>query len=128
MTHEKINDSNKLIAEFMGHTDVVIGTHYNEKRYPSGTAVWSKKDHETYYHDYNISWDWLMPVVEKILNDNTSCCSYGAPHYFSEQEEWRFTMLDDQLNDQQGEGDTMIDSTYKTVVKFITWYNKNQKL
>ena len=72
---------------------------------------------------YDTSWDWLMPVVEKILKDNMSCCNYGAPHYCSGQEGWYFIILDDQKNCQQAEGESMLEATYKAVVEFIKEYN-----
>lgn len=53
-----MND-NKLIAEFMGHEPIVRGddVYYelNEIRLTSADDL-----------RYHTSWDWLMPVIEKI--------------------------------------------------------------
>jgi len=50
MTHTEIIEGNKLIAKFMGKDDKhrFLFDHLNTKAL------------------YHISWDWLMPVVEKI--------------------------------------------------------------
>ena len=45
---------NKLIAEFMGVDQVDIDYAFNEH----GQLK------------YHLSWDWLMPVIHKILQDN----------------------------------------------------------
>jgi len=91
MTQEEIFEGNKLIAEFMGwrycEKDLIwISTVSGEKENASVFSGWIKKDinyikgvpiivvnrnkgvidfnRKLLYHS---SWDWLMPVVEKIL-------------------------------------------------------------
>ena len=53
---------NQLIAEFMElETEIFSGIlHYYHREYDSGS--WYKLDELS----YNDSWDWLMPVIEKI--------------------------------------------------------------
>ena len=72
-----MNTRNKLIAEFMGarHTTFRGGikgmTFWSEidgeprtGRFPDGsTNIFADKDAR--YHE---SWDWLMPVIEKVMN------------------------------------------------------------
>ncbi len=56
---------NKLIAEFMELPTEVFNTgllNYYHREDNSGTWY---EEHEL---SYNVSWDWLMPVVEKIEN------------------------------------------------------------
>jgi len=43
-----MEQNNKLIAEFMG-----VGKHYEEQS-------------SNMFNQYHLSWDWLMPVIEKI--------------------------------------------------------------
>jgi hypothetical protein len=74
-------ENNKLIAEFMEYPD--LGT---------------KGDFS--YLKYHTSWDWLMPVVEKILKKE------GGPQYICIS-----------ANDS-------IHQLYKAVVEFIKQYNK----
>jgi hypothetical protein len=97
----KLNNmnSNKLIAEFMGVED-----HQWMGEYVTP--------------NYNTSWDWLMPVVEKIegLRDKNGNA-------------YRFTidMCNAQIEETNIEilgGAFKIDTTYKAVVQFINQYNK----
>jgi hypothetical protein len=81
MTKEEIIEGNKLIAEFMypeakkeyemGEIDISDGI------YKKMCLVMNDFNHMSYH----TSWDWLMPVVEKIENlgyivkISTKCCS-----------------------------------------------------
>ena len=59
-----MND-NKLIAEFMGLPTEVFKSgkvNYYFREFNSGSWY---EEHEL---SYNVSWDWLMPVVEKIMD------------------------------------------------------------
>ena len=89
---------NKLIAEFMGmqHTD--IGWYDNEESLKLKDNTFDKLNFHT-------SWDWLMPVVEKIedyLSDNI-----GVVGYF-----------DECLSSND------LDTRYQAVVEFIKQLNK----
>jgi len=58
-------ENNKLIAEFMELPTEVSKAgllNYYHREYNSGTWY---EEHEL---SYNVSWDWLMPVVEKIYS------------------------------------------------------------
>src|SRR5688500_4790362 len=79
---EEIQEKNKLIAEFMGVIDVLKMFGYNDGfayRFdkPIGSAldydeygdVFLSKEEDTWEVDsmeFHSSWDWIMPVVEKI--------------------------------------------------------------
>ena len=89
---------NKLIAEFMGLTN-----HYNDnsimlRETPEGNVVV-----HVYDLDYDSSWDWLMPVVEKVIS-----------------KDYEF-MVFEELKLQLWRVD--IDAVYKAVVEFIKEYN-----
>ena len=60
-----MND-NKLIAEFMGLSIKEGVCYYTDvdDMFPMGIEV------EEPYLPYHTSWDWLMPVVEKIGDEN----------------------------------------------------------
>ena len=104
---------NKLIAEFMG----AVGTpKYNPTEwdvYITGCLdVDSDDENAQHFYTpdemkYHISWDWLMPVVQKIedyLSDNV-----GKVGYF-----------DDGLSSND------IEVRYQAVVEFIKQYNDEQ--
>ena len=79
-----MKDSNVLIAEFMGEPYY----YADEERY--------------YYADdegmeFHTSWDWLMPVVEKIYQLDSNANFFGS------------------IN---------LEATYKEVVEFIKAHNK----
>ena len=109
-----MNETNKLIAEFMG---LII-------RDKEGNLPTSNQQHKLFVAeewdklylvspyspngpDYHKSWDYLMPVVEKILNkaDNDELIE-------------RFYEIQDVIPN--------LEATYNAVVEFINWYNKNK--
>ena len=86
---------NKLIAEFMGY-EVKHGKCYSPK-YNDGTIAPMQFDR---------SWDWLMPVAEKIYKERG---------------------LDDEivLMIRDSVAELNIESMYKTIVEFIKQYNND---
>lgn len=80
---------------------------------------------------YSSSWDWLMPVVEKIcrmrIGDGKEQTDYAYPRTFG------------MLNEETGEimvrlngsflfqSDTLIRATYGAVVDFIQWWNRTDR-
>ena len=93
-----MND-NKLIAEFMS-------VEY------TGTRV----------KDYDTSWDWLMPVVEKIEcthDDKGDCFNVMMEAFECTISGLGLTLC---LN-----GHTKMDATYKAVVEFIKEHNDGRQ-
>ena len=96
-------ESNKLIAEFMDYPD-----------------LGNKGDFS--YLKYHSSWDWLMPVVEKIEGEPHLCKVIIETNYCRVERnsgEHILTMGSQNL--------TKKEATYKAVVEFIKWYNKQKK-
>ena len=98
---------NKLIAEFMGYPHMTDAVDDRTIAYDVGGSVMNinnthnENDDNVFHPDdmkFHISWDWLMPVVKKIEEQNELI---GA-HILS----------------------TDIDKTYHGVVKFIKEHNK----
>ena len=103
---------NKLIAEFMGVDYVDIDTYLESNK-------------ELQYHT---SWDWLMPVVEKIesFQDGNDGDSMRG-HLYNFRIEQNFVyILDGESMDViiEMNGDNKLDATYQAVVEFINQYNK----
>ena len=109
MTHI---EKNKLFAEFIGSKIGKGGTNRNPVYtnciiHPMKTG-WTTDLKSTRYHE---SWDWLMPVIDKIRNI-----------YFAESD---MKIIDCRINHLNIWAD--IRTIYDEAFKFITWYNENKK-
>lgn len=94
---------NKLIAEFMGmqHTD--IGWYDNEETLQLQNNTFD----ELQFHK---SWDWLMPVIEKIENDGLD------PH----------GMIDNSLRKNNQKRWRSIEDLHNVAVYLINIYNNER--
>ena len=92
---------NKLIAEFMG---VPQGEHTHFMVEPFALESYANVDDLK----YDISWDWLMPVVQKV----SSLCDEPC-----ELDNMKHALLT---------GD--IESVYDDVVEFIKEYNNGKRI
>lgn len=103
-----MEESNKLIAEFMGIHEI-MHDEYSEYDFADNTLDVVHQD-ELKYH---LSWNWLMPVIEKIkilVMEDDSDELYNS-------EEWdNITHTLVQIE---------IKSVYQAVVEFIKEYNQN---
>jgi len=111
METNTIQESNRLIAEFMGWEK---GENYSEE-YPFYEA-WDEIIDQYVPADmkFNISWDWLMPVVEKIEHLK-GCHVIITTSLLCEI--FHFGKL---VNNRSG--DTKIESVYNAVVDFVKYY------
>lgn len=108
---------NKLIAEFMGKStkkvwaDCVLITE-------TGKKLGGLVDPSFYYHS---SWDWLMPVLEKIRNDHFVNIEMYGDYTFV-----RITKDKDLPNNKRqirSEHKQTITAIYGATIQFIQWYN-----
>lgn len=123
MENKEILEGNKLIAEFDGWilTD----------EFPDKNRTYTKNGNlelDTTFK-YHTSWDWLMPVVDKIekkgciieISYSIVCmcriCIIGKKY------EKAFNII----NDNNG-GIQPISAVYKSIVEFIKWYNQNNNV
>lgn len=119
MTQEQIIEGNKTIAEFMG-------TKEDETRYFHESSEYFFEACELEYH---FSWDWLMPVVEKIedIENESGGNSFQVAIYEDEVKIYdrRTTPWSEVVNiPANGEGKKA--NAYKAVVEFIKWYNESK--
>jgi hypothetical protein len=111
----KTEENNKFIAEFMG-------IRYEENRNGHESSEYFYEDCELEYHS---SWDWLMPVVEKIENiEYVNRMGRFNVNAISFEENYTCVITDSENTFIQVEGETKRVATYKAVVEFIKWYNK----
>ena len=100
-TTTEIQENNLLIAQFMGAESPYHAGHFICH---NGIATMPKD------MKFNLSWDWLMPVVEKCME--TDMHSEG---------------IENLLNDMTSAFHNVdIEELYKAVVQFINWYNSNK--
>ncbi len=117
----EIKEGNKLIAEFMGYhrrpdlDDEILGEAY---------YIDSKLNFYTSKCKYHSSWDWLMPVIEKI--EQTKYTDYSF-NYNITGDGICISKFDDgsgvihSVSNKWGE--SKLDASWKCVVEFIKWYN-----
>ena len=107
-----MKENNKMIAEFMG----IVYPKLDNVIVIDNVVI---KEDDLQYHK---SWDWLMPVVEKI--ESLSIVSFEK----NLQEEGDYQCLFTKGNDILicHYADTSVEATYKAVVEFINQYNKNK--
>jgi hypothetical protein len=109
MKQEEIIEGNKLIAKFRGQ----------ENTYQNGVDG---------YYAYHSSWNWLMPVIEKISRIKIE---WEDPEYNDTYYPRTFGMLSPSGNpmvrinaNQVFEAPTLIEAAWLAVVDFIKWYNE----
>lgn len=132
MTKQQIEKGNRLIAGFMmknGKLHTLDMVYSCDTKNPTIDDICEKGDFVRLMH-YHTSWDWLMPVVEKIESLGVST----DIHYFAKPKIEQFgfnigsTFIGYNLDyDNSSTGKTKIETAYISVVKFIKWYNKNHK-
>ena len=103
-------ETNKLIAEFMG--DKVL---YSQLDYCTDEAF---PFDDLHFHE---SWDWLMPVVEKIEGLGFE--------FFIVENRFKINHNTDQSieNVTYAEGGDKLSITYQGIVQFIEYYNNTNK-
>ena len=105
-----MKENNKLIAEFMGYENV--GTLSNPM-YEYGERGGCRSLEDLCYHE---SWNWLMPVVQKIESLGYVFTIQGGKAEYGEMiSETRCFIAEDKIS-----------STYQAVVEFIKTYNNEE--
>lgn len=121
MKEQEIKEGNKLIAIFMDLTENNNGLSYFVE-----TQGWTSPLNLL----YDTSWDWLMPVIEKITEIDIT----PAPNWSGYRIEIvprgyvkisGFPMHPSITTNVSIEG-SLINAVYKAVVEFIKWYNENK--
>ena len=84
-----------------------------------------RTDVDLHYHK---SWDWLMPVVEKIENVYTKKYKSGFIVRIEYKDIFVMTLDTSEELIICDQSDSKLEGVYWTCVKFIKWYNKNKLL
>jgi len=114
----EIKHNNKLIAKFIGMQHTNKGWFDNE----DNLAQFIYDQTGGNYHDvlhFNTSWDWLMPVVEKI-EETPYCYEFQIGYKELCVLKNPYTEFEFKVEDLQSK----LAAVYMGVIKFIEWYNK----
>jgi hypothetical protein len=123
MTQEEIIQGNKLIAEFMGLKliDVFNGDtreYFKAWDWPKGKSyvhsiqpMWVPCGEESRL-PYHTSWDWLMPVAEKISKVEDMGSLTNTMNFLISKARMR-------------EANSITD-LFMAIIHYITWYNNTQ--
>jgi len=115
-------EGNKLIADFMGAT---VTQPYSENKdyeqdgvlfyYPDRSSPSVFKNMSSASVKYHSSWDWLMPVVEKIEVMGISVEIDGN---------WCAVQVGQNVPQTAGSAESKIKATWMAIVNFIQWHNE----
>lgn len=105
-------EDNKLIAAFMG-------LRLNTKIF-NGDA-WLDGKNVLHELKYDTSFDWIIPVVEKIENLGFSFITKNEGSYI---EKWHYKAKI--IPHFSNIGETKMDGIYSVVIQFIKWYNNTK--
>ncbi len=113
MDKEEIIKGNKLIAFFMNGTVDPDSSVWiiNVKGLPFSSGMSFHQEQG----EYHSSWDWLMPVVEKIEKENYGfkMCRKVVEIYFDDT---KAVIIKEKKS-------CRLESLYHAVIAFINWYN-----
>ena len=133
MTTEEIIEGNKLIAEFMGFQKCNCIRNENGRYYDyylsdkfelikevkiciEGEHGFGLENQDLCFIEdlkFHSSWDWLIPVIDKIHSSN-----YYVDYYLSEL---------GQFNNGVHINTKFIEVSFNVVVEYIKWYNVQNK-
>jgi hypothetical protein len=129
MTKEEIYTGNVLIAEFIGMEDVESG--WQDKNNVLNIPPLHRPRTNTFVMlKFHSSWDWLMPVVEKINNS----CFLGLTTVTMFNNGTQIVVYDlkwdkepfncyPKINTQEA---IKLSVTFNAVIRYIEWYNYNK--
>ena len=115
-----MEDSNKLIADFMGMQDTDLGWYDSEEAMSEYACQMVGGGNTFEVLQYDRSWDWLMPVVQKCYNSeaDTRGVKVRKLRAFSPGSSDAFDNLVDAVSTLD------MHNTYDAVVEFIKQHNK----
>lgn len=127
MKQEEIIEGNKLIAKF-----ITIGIDDDGYHYFDHPIMFESKP--SYFKNFRFheSWDWLMPVVSKIMK-------LGYHVVFEMKSSWDEStfsiyslkcgneLIDPYIAMEDYSPDNLLEYVWFSVVEFIKWYNERNK-
>ena len=126
---KNIVESNKLIAKFIGWKE---NKDMEAKLISGGITYYFQKNDEACIPEamcYHSSWDWLMPVVEKIesLPDEENNGKFFFKIYQDSVSIFNNGDYINELIEVMGQG-SRLNNVYQACIEFIKWYNEQKSL
>ena len=119
--------NNKMIAKFMGlliqNQSDFDEIHKQAKDKGMNLVLYTPTPNQL---KYNVSWDWIMPVVEKIIKYKVNDKENHYLRTFGMKDEEGNFMVRFNGGFLHSDPDLLI-ATYNAVCEFIEWYNENKK-
>ena len=124
MKNKEIIEGNKLIAEFM-ELKIKHGGIGNLYTCPETGLPTTEKE-----LDYHLSWDWLIPVMQKIgtlgFRVTLGFDEKAYLNSISIKDNSTDTYIDEDYEDRDYEIESDTHLAWFNVVNFIKWYNENK--
>lgn len=130
MENKEIIEGNKLIAKFMGCSKGPYDKHSKDNlihfpdNFPIKIRMSRGGNHlEVDWLEFHSSWDWLMPVIEKIQVEHFVTIERNSTLIHEDG-------FDSKIINKPfgyGEQESYIQITWKAVIDFIKWYNNERR-
>ena len=115
-----IEHNNRMIANFMGVKFKDDNEYINELKEMRSNGIFFEQGYMASELKYHISWDWLMPVVDKI---ESFIDTHGNNYKFSIQNETSYIHCANIISSPSAK--SKIESAYEVVIKFIETHGNN---
>lgn len=135
--YSKIDDGNKLIAEFMhgtftsedhfGNGNIINYVSFEPKFNPNFQIKNAGRKFQVIDLRYHLSWDWLMPVIEKIRDHSYTSVIQSNIGHSNEVKIYIGIENKPILINEWNNKIPMIDCVWMAVVQFINFYNERGK-
>jgi hypothetical protein len=136
-TENEIIKENRIIAHFMNYFYIKDFDTYSipeQERLKVDSFSYSYEFSDIFKSKelkFHLSYDWLMPVIEKIENLNLD--EFGLGEFVSNISNRQGFYCEFRLRNSyetkisDSFGDSKIDAIYNAVIEFINWYNETFK-
>jgi len=123
MSKEEILENNDIIAKFMGGKyETNLPFEYIKTGWTNTPANDNQQIAQSHQFKYNFSWNWLMPVVEKIESFKHPVYICGNNCQIYEKKSWGKDI--GWFTDSYGRD--KLEAVYLAIIDFINWYNQNK--
>lgn len=124
--------NNILIAKFMGAYESDFDEFGIGWCFPKKEPYMPRQAPSLNELKFHSSWDWLMPVIDKIENGLEDCLGYVAIEKYNIESyspgslKRRLVFFHYKENGKRFIGQEKLNAVYRSVIEFIKWYNNNK--